>query len=200
MAALTAGVPNDLSAITCPQFNPAQGTLTSYVLFDDVTRNPGPITGSLTITNIGATISQKRGSILENWQLTTFAGISTAQTGSNPFTAPVNLAPGATGSFALLAGSNNGIILPATAQTAGLSFLIGTGTVHAGDIAVTSRDPGQDGTLVLVDYAISASVDASIVYRFQLVPEPSMFALAASGAGLLFLANRMRQRVSFRAR
>ena len=66
VAALTAGVPNGLSAITCPQFNPAQGTLTSYVLFDDVTRNPGPITGSLTITNIGATISQKRGSILEN--------------------------------------------------------------------------------------------------------------------------------------
>ena len=195
---LSLASPNATSAITCPQFNAALGTLNEFVLFNNVLSPTPNFSGSLTIFNQTATAFSGNVAVIEEWQLTTLAAVSTMKMGNTPY-APFNLAAGATGTFPFTFNLQS-IILSATTQTLGLAALTGTGSVHAGDIAVTSRLDSAFA-LQITAYDLSAPVNASIVYRYTPgtptpgvpTPEPSTWSLAAGGIlAMLCVAKRKR--------
>ena len=186
---LTSGSPSATSAVTCGQFNGALGTLTQYTILNGA---GAPLTipsGSITIQNPTSSALSGAAGVIEEWQLSTFAGFVAGKVGTDLVSA-INLGPNATGTFIVTPPS--AIALTSGPLSSGLASLIGIGTFHIADVAVTIRlDLSTAGTVQ--SYSVNGPVDGiSVVYSFNNTPEPSTLSLA--GAGALLLALRRARR------
>jgi hypothetical protein len=198
MAALTPTSQTSSGTLTCPQFNPALGNLLNYTI-RALGEGVGPyagISGFVTVQNLLSVDIVGPGGFdgpPVNIAYTGLPGVGSFG-GFRPvrLSGPTNLpANGGTQTLNVSPLDPASIIAITTfARTDSLGSYVGTGTFNASILASFPFPLTSPGVLAYTDFSIVPVGGISVVYNYDPIPEPSAFALAAGGIGLLAFARR----------
>ena len=196
LAALTPGSQTSAGTLTCPQFNPALGTLVSYTIRTEGI--PGPyaaVSGSVTVENL-ASSALVGGSFPGPTVGITYTGLPGQSdfSGSRSFSlnGPVSIPVGGSQTFTTIDPGGSLIVMILSNRTESLGSYVGNGTFQAAISTSITSPLTLPGLVRYSDFSIVPAGGIGIIYQYDEVPEPTTLTLVAGSIGLLAAFRRKR--------